>query len=354
MTSLKINQSTNDLSQPFIIPSSQEETKGTDFDLSNTNLPKIPSESLQNNIQGTSSYGSVNNKPFSNPSYSDAQLIPKENPPKPHKVPCLIKYNSQAKSDPQQKTPPFVLAQHLGPFIPPEGAQRINVERLMPSLDFATEFYEKAFKNMSFRLYLVWLSIYPVLTIALLTLPFSYFQSNWNLKNALQLPIAALVVVSWLYTPYQAYKMYKIIKNKDKKKMAWMIVLMTIFIMIGILIIVYFAFQDSADQSQPLQNIISAYISALVVHVLLTLIPAFWVKRAIVKFHRFIFLKNNLQDPEKTGIYYQYVFELLYMISEKGLLYPIKAPKPDNNKELQKGIIKTFVEGFEAAHIIPE
>jgi len=65
-------------------------------------------------------------------------------------------------------------------------------------------------------------------------------------------------------------------------------------------------------------------------------------------------LKNNLQDPEKTGIYYQYVFELLHMISEKGLLYPIKAPKSENNKGFPKEILKTVVEGLEAAHLISE
>lgn len=350
MTSLKINESNNDLSQPLIIPSSQEETKASDFDLSNNNLPKIPSQSLQND---PSIYESVNNKPFSNPSESDLQLVPKKTLSNSHKVPQLIKHNSAVKGDSHQKTIPFVLTQHLGPFIPPEGGEAINVERLMPYLDFVTELYENSFGNMSFKLYLVWLSIYPVLAIALLTLPFEYFESNWDAKHALKvLPIAALVIAYWLYTPYQAYKMHKIIKKKDKKGISWIIMLMTVFIMGGILMICVFELQDPADQD--IQNIIAAYITALGAHILLTLIPAFGVKKAIVKFHRFIFLKNNLQDPEKTGIYYQYAFELLHMISEKGLLYPIKAPKSENNKGFPKEIIKTVVEGLEAAHLISE
>jgi len=226
----------------------------------------------------------------------------------------------------------------------------------MPYLEFVTTIYEKSFQGMSFKLYQAWLCLYPLVTVGLVTTLFHYFKTSWVPLEGI---IVALVITCEMYSVYQAYKMFKIIKNKDKKGVELMITFMAVYGIVIFLVLEYYWHQkvpSDQDRARDLQVIIISYFCALIAHILLTLVPAFWVKRAIRRFHRFIFLKNNLQDPEKTGIYYQYVFELLHMISEKGLLYPIKAPKNCccDKKSIRKGIVQAFADGFHTTHLVPE
>jgi len=364
MTSFKINEDSNDLSQPLILPNnSQEETKATDFDLSNTQLPKIPSHSFQNFQNSISNDHESSRLARINSSYdpSTTNLIIKKIPSKPKELPYLVLHPSQdvknESGPPVQKPPPFVVDQYLGPFIPPEGIQGINVDRLMPYLEFVTTIYEKSFQNMSFKLYQVWLCLWPVLNIGLITDMLIYFKPSWDNKHPMQGSIVSAAIICWLCSIYQAYKMFRIIKKRDKKGADFLITLMIVYLIGESLILVFFCLQDTPadkDEAQLLQDITSTYLGQLLVYFFLVLVPGFWVRKAIVRYQRFIFLKNNLQDPERTGIYYQYVFELLYMISEKGLLYPIKAPKSDEKKEIKKGIVKGLVEGLDEAHKNPE
>jgi len=261
---------------------------------------------------------------------------------------------------------PFVLHERLGPYVTPTGPATINIDRLQPYLDYLAYRIPKELESTGYKWYLLWIWLYASLSLVPVALLFTY-AITWNYStdtrdyNFAAIPIQMAGTIHWAGGVYQAYYIQKTLSSQRERKRnlkyalnMMKFYLMGIIIMITILIgcmsidVVYGGASTSLG---------AIYFASFILEAGINYYVAMKIEKHIKKYERFQEIINSkLQDPEKTGIYYRYVYELLDLISADEFLYPIRAPRAERKKTVeQQEALRRLQEGLDnVAHAVEE
>ncbi len=318
------------------------------------NLPS-PNYNGQQGYNPPPQYYNQNQRGGQNYSYS---YIPE--PVFPERPDLLINNVEPMDARPQNpRFPPkqFVLHETLGPYVTPTGPATINIDRLQPYLDYLAYRIPKELESTGYKWYLLWIWLYASLSLVPVALLFTY-AITWNYQTGNRdydfaaIPIQMLGTIHWAGGVYQAYYIQKVLSSPRERKRnlkyalnMMKFYLMGIILMITILIGCMSISVVYKDASITLGLV---YFGSFILEAGINYYVAMRIEKHIKKYERFQEIINSkLQDPEKTGIYYRYVYELLELISADEFLYPIRAPRRVDKKIGQQEAIKRLNDALE-------
>jgi len=251
----------------------------------------------------------------------------------PERPDVLIPNNEPMDARPQNPNYPpkaFVLHERLGPFVTPTGPATINIDRLQPYLDYLTVRIPKELESTGYKLYLLWIWLYVSLTlIPVVLLYVGAYHGSYGYDFA-AIPIEMASTIHWAVGIYQAHYVQKTLGNKQIRKKKYIEKALEImkYYLMGLILMITIMIGCTYGNLLYVYNgnfIAMIYGGSLIFEAAINYFVALKIEKHLKKYERFQELvQNHLQDAEKSGIYYRYVYELLELISDEDFLYPIK------------------------------
>jgi len=238
---------------------------------------------------------------------------------------------------------PFILDDYLGPYSLPKVSE-IEFPRLEPYVRFYVYALDEKLEGTGYKLYQIYLLIICCLHILAVV---SYC---FSLKEDPVLASVILVVFAHFGCAlWQSYHEYKAVEYKDESSSKKAIFFMKTLYVVSTCLLIGAAIGFIISIL-----LLVIYAVLFVLHLFLTLVVAYKVENILTKKRKltdhlngFAYLKN---DQER----YLALFDVLYMLSEKGVLFPIankyQNRAKDNNKEQAEAaqkfseVLKTFAE----------